>query len=736
MEWFCLMIRRGKSSLVQIILSLSVVSLLPILVITFYLYPRVNHLVVKEVVNIEKSNLEDIRKNMDKELEEFNKLPIIIGQEYKLSEYTLNKTEYNRYIAVNELTKYIASNLTIEKIYLWYTSMDYMVSNSGVITIKKFQDNYVPLELLEIGDIVNVDVKPDHYRSVLFVLPSLTGEYKVIIEVKEEKFKEIIFISDNQEDVIILNYKNEVVIGSKNYETSWINEVIGVIASIGVREPERWAGITNSQISDLKSDSTRFSSIKSTIQEINYQISYEQSQVTNGISYIKLTPYNKVLSEIIQQNQFTILLIGLLILAEAILIYVLAGINYKPLRQLMFTLIGKDYRELKENEFQTVQKHINQLMVDYKYVYKHNLIRDIINGKIKTTEAFNDLGKAFELELKGNYYNITMMRFAWKSIGVLEQIPGIDKIGFPLNKGITGDFTYGFNENTLLFLSCATKKEDTDQFLKSIYEVLSFDKRYRIYIGKSNTYSNLKHMNDAYIEALSVVEYQMFNHREGVMNYDLVPRMGKKNTYPLERMYHFRTMLLRNELIEANKEFGKLIVLAKYEQNNIMLSRMILYNMYRIICEFNHVQDDGDEQALYAGHTTVEAMIRIVESAYKKIQVHNYTGEMEVERNVITDILLYVNNNYTNVDLSLQVLSGIFDMTQSNFSHYFKSHTNFGFKEYLNQLRIDKSKELLREDRTIKDIAAAVGFASSATFTRNFKQHVGVTPTQYKTERI
>src|SRR5699024_12548220 len=53
--------------------------------------------------------------------------------------------------------------------------------------------------------------------------------------------------------------------------------------------------------------------------------------------------------------------------------------------------------------------------------------------------------------------------------------------------------------------------------------------------------------------------------------------------------------------------------------------------------------------------------------------------------------------------------------------------------DYLTELRLKKSKELLRELHfTIYEIAEKVGFSSSQYFSRVFKQVEGMTPTIYR----
>ncbi len=62
------------------------------------------------------------------------------------------------------------------------------------------------------------------------------------------------------------------------------------------------------------------------------------------------------------------------------------------------------------------------------------------------------------------------------------------------------------------------------------------------------------------------------------------------------------------------------------------------------------------------------------------------------------------------------------------------SRANQNFFEYINQHRIEESKQLLADktSQSIADIALAVGFGSLSVFNSNFKKLTDMTPTQYR----
>ncbi len=99
---------------------------------------------------------------------------------------------------------------------------------------------------------------------------------------------------------------------------------------------------------------------------------------------------------------------------------------------------------------------------------------------------------------------------------------------------------------------------------------------------------------------------------------------------------------------------------------------------------------------------------------------------------VIVNVKTYVQKNYDK-DLNLEFLSSLFYLNRSYLSHLFKEKTGQNFVDYLNDIRIEKAKELLNEtDKKMYSIAKAVGYDNIKYFFRVFKRKTGITPEQYR----
>ena len=99
-------------------------------------------------------------------------------------------------------------------------------------------------------------------------------------------------------------------------------------------------------------------------------------------------------------------------------------------------------------------------------------------------------------------------------------------------------------------------------------------------------------------------------------------------------------------------------------------------------------------------------------------------------------VLLYIQKNYMDPDLSLNSICSYLNISTSYFSTIFKDETGETFTEVLIRTRMEKAKELL-ENTTLKnyEIAEKVGFSDPHYFGISFKKMTGCTPTEYAREK-
>ncbi|MDE7059908.1 MAG: AraC family transcriptional regulator [Lachnospiraceae bacterium] len=98
----------------------------------------------------------------------------------------------------------------------------------------------------------------------------------------------------------------------------------------------------------------------------------------------------------------------------------------------------------------------------------------------------------------------------------------------------------------------------------------------------------------------------------------------------------------------------------------------------------------------------------------------------------VTQALSYIQTSYQH-KISLTSVSEHVGLSSGYLCRIFKEETGLSINAYINNLRMTKAGELLKDKNSyIKEVAAAVGFEDQLYFSRLFKRYYGITPSEYR----
>lgn len=122
--------------------------------------------------------------------------------------------------------------------------------------------------------------------------------------------------------------------------------------------------------------------------------------------------------------------------------------------------------------------------------------------------------------------------------------------------------------------------------------------------------------------------------------------------------------------------------------------------------------------------TLNEALYSFIGYSFDFIQVDH--------SNTIYRVMEYIKSNYSR-KITLEQIASCACLSSSHISALFRKQTGSTISAYINHVRIEKSKLLLRQpDIAIADVAAMCGFEDQSYFTRVFKSQTGISPKRYR----
>lgn len=101
----------------------------------------------------------------------------------------------------------------------------------------------------------------------------------------------------------------------------------------------------------------------------------------------------------------------------------------------------------------------------------------------------------------------------------------------------------------------------------------------------------------------------------------------------------------------------------------------------------------------------------------------------------VLKLIYYVNTHFTE-KITLKMLCDEFYLSKVSLCKKFNNVMHCSIMDYVNELRLNKAKSLLREtNRSIDDIASLCGYSSANYFGLVFKRDVGISPLNYRKTR-
>ncbi len=112
-----------------------------------------------------------------------------------------------------------------------------------------------------------------------------------------------------------------------------------------------------------------------------------------------------------------------------------------------------------------------------------------------------------------------------------------------------------------------------------------------------------------------------------------------------------------------------------------------------------------------------------------------FISASDSETDISEEIIRYIDANYMK-PINVAMLAEMFHLNTIYLGKLIKKKAGVPFNAYINMLRIERAKVLLRTnpDVLIKDLAYTLGYADSQYFTKVFKQKTGVSPSEFASE--
>ncbi len=184
-------------------------------------------------------------------------------------------------------------------------------------------------------------------------------------------------------------------------------------------------------------------------------------------------------------------------------------------------------------------------------------------------------------------------------------------------------------------------------------------------------------------------------------------------------------------LDELEPAFSKDFLLKIFETKKLHIPES-MQNSFNILMHKTESKINNDD--IFSKYTVKLNILEILITLNKLVTKNSYPlmDNLNIYEERIQDVCHYICNYY-NEQITLEQMAKIAYMSPTYFSKKFKRVTGFGFKEYLNNIRIKMAINMLMESQySITEIASYCGYHDSNYFGDVFKKIIGVSPNKYR----
>ncbi|MCR5624528.1 MAG: response regulator transcription factor [Lachnospiraceae bacterium] len=414
------------------------------------------------------------------------------------------------------------------------------------------------------------------------------------------------------------------------------------------------------------------------------------------------------------------------------------GVDYYLAKPVDEDELSETVKKIKKSLDETVVMPMSNY---YQNKTKQFVLYDLLHNNIKSSEL-----ESMPLDLNADSYQVVIYeQYSHHETKIKYKFRDL------LNVGSNVDNSF---ENLMI--------DNNDVFiLKGDFIIKKFNQFLSHYVGTKKPQKNspldtlfiaygevvydLKDVHKSYEEASLLMQRRFFCKKsQHTIGFDELPPEKNENAYKdnPDLLSEFCTSFVnnlqmgkRNKLNDQLDELSDILFDSFYDVPRI---KLFLTDLFLSVKDkiSNLYHNSGVN---FESNATI---IEFISNQYYLYRIMNYFSEQfdmiintignTSSESVMDNIIHYIKHNYMN-DIKLETLAPMFGYNSSYLGKIFSQQVGEGFNVFVDNIRIEKSKELL-ENSSLKvyEIAERVGYHNVDYFHTKFKKYVKISPAEYR----
>lgn len=472
-------------------------------------------------------------------------------------------------------------------------------------------------------------------------------------------------------------------------------------------------------------------------------------------TYVAALPKSQVLQPTAGIRLTIIIMILFTVVIGGFILYLSVSKLSKPISHI-FSLIAVKNKDLSYHDFEyEISKMVesNEKMQDAlnKQIpeLKTSIFYNLLIGGYSDAEVIRQNLSKINIKPDAKYYVVLIVSAnELNSNNKLEEISAqkiyINSILVQYIEGIQGVYNLDF-ERTVLLLAFDDQRDEVvlekvenaakkvvENFMANVMMSVSFT---------GDITDNIQKIPSSFHNAYTAINYKQKNPYSTVQWFIRSEQTDKSNFYyPIELESQVIDMVNNGKMTKLSEIFGKIDMqnmhIIMQNQNPVFNNLLLSMNstLIRIFNEkhkypSNLLRTGAKIASKLEAREDLPQIYYLLKETLTSIALFNKDEHRQSNSSQQSQILQYIDEHYTDPQMSLTSVADVFHITEVYLSQLFKHISGENFSKYVENLRLKKAHELIERGFMINEVAQMSGYNSPQVFRRAYKRNYGATPT-------
>lgn len=201
---------------------------------------------------------------------------------------------------------------------------------------------------------------------------------------------------------------------------------------------------------------------------------------------------------------------------------------------------------------------------------------------------------------------------------------------------------------------------------------------------------------------------------------------------PYERIILYISPELLHQYSKETYDLENCFLTSRQTQNHVLHVSSPKGNLAVSLCHalVNTLSDTEYASELHQRLLFLEFLVQLNRIMQK---TETSLSDTAVGNEKILAVLTYINTHLSQ-EITIDFLAEHFFTSRYYLMHSFKQETGYTIGQYLTTKRLLYAQELIKNDMPVSEACLTCGFQNYSTFSRAYKKHFGVSPTEQKSQ--